>query len=392
MITKVSIMQLVVLLLVGGCVEPFSPDFPEVSTSLLVVEGAITDAEGPYTVQLSRSFAVSSGKVTPASGADITIEEENGPTAVLTETSPGIYVTDGIRGGVGNRYRLTFSVNGNQYSSSWETIRRSPKIDSVYWRLAEQENSDREVESGIQFFVASDGSETDIQFYRWVWDETWEISVNHATLWYYLGDFELEFIPADEQRNLCWVDFSPRTINVFTTRELGRNVVSEHPLYFSANDQERFTRRYSLLVRQFALEEEEFNFWKNLEESSQGSADLFEKQPARVVGNIQNLSNPDEAVLGYFSASGVSEQRVFIKSSEVTPEFRRRPRCSLDSVSRSFRHDFRVFERLRSGGIFYSFWYTPLGGQILGSLITTSRCSDCVFKGGNIEKPEFWDD
>ncbi len=381
----------VVLLFICGCVEPFFPSFPQNSASLLVVEGSITDAEGPQTVHLTRSFEISSSEATPVSGAGVAIEEEDGAIASLNETSPGIYSTTDIQGKVGKRYRLSFTLNGDQYVSSWVRIRQSPPMDSVYWRLSQKETSDPEVTNpGIQILVATDGSESDVQYYRWVWDETWEISVNHPTFWTYVGKFEVE--RRDDMRNLCWSEFSPRTINVLTTKDLGRNVISGHPLLFVTNAQERLTRRYSLVVKQYALEEEEYTFWKNLEESNERSADLFDKQPARVIGNIQNTGNPEEVVLGYFWASGVSEKRIFIKNSEVTPELRRRPKCNLDTVRRSFRHDFRLFQRLRAGQIFYDFWRDSLTGQILGSLVTTPRCSDCVFKGGKIEKPEFWDD
>ncbi len=121
-------MQVVFLILLWGCVEPFSADLPETSSSILVVEGSITDAEGPYTVQLSRSVALSSEQVTAVSGVDMTIEEENGTVEPLTETSQGIYVSTGIQGKVGQRYRLSFTLNGNQYVSSWVNLRRSPPL------------------------------------------------------------------------------------------------------------------------------------------------------------------------------------------------------------------------------------------------------------------------
>ena len=196
----------------------------------------------------------------------------------------------------------------------------------------------------------------------------------------------------DEPRNLCWMESSPRTTDVLTTIDLVSNVVSEHPLLFATNDFERLTRRYSLLVKQYALEEEEYTFWKNLGESNQRSANLFDKQPARVIGNIQNLSNPDEVVLGYFWASGISEKRIFIHSSQVVPELRRNPVCVLDTIRKGRNHDVRVFQRLSTGMVFYDFLLPPIGGNILGYLLTRPTCSDCVFKGGKTEKPEFWDE
>ncbi|MBX2843892.1 MAG: DUF4249 domain-containing protein [Flammeovirgaceae bacterium] len=378
-----------------SCVEPFNPDLPESASEILVVEGAITDSEGPYRVIFSKSTNLETEEIAYVSGIEVSIEEENGKTIALKEVETGIFETnDGdLNGEPGKSYRLNFFYNEEQYQSDWQLLSASPPIDSIYFRKEIKGTTDKDINiPGIQFFVDTHGEVDGARYYRWEWEEAWEIGVNYAAFYEYLGNDETELL--EQPKNLCYQDDISQTINLNTSQNLSENVISQHKIPFVNNDFERLSRKYSLLVRQYVMEEEEYLFWKNLQESNEALGSLYDKQPARVIGNVKNITNPNTPVLGYFSANGVVSERVYVPRKDVPIGIVFPIRCELDTIMKGgdqAETDKEVFDALGFGGIFWEFLYSDLGPGVAGYLISNSRCSDCVSKGGYLEKPDFWE-
>jgi len=384
----------VILIWQTGCQEPFSPDVPLGDLQNLVVDGTITDGPGPYRVHLSRvlSLQAPQEKLDDVAGADVIIEEENGIQEHLDEVDPGMYVTSVIQGKPGRRYRLSILLQGNRYLSSWETLHTSPPIDSVYWTIENKGTTDKDMEvSGIQFYVDSHGQPNELRNYRYEWVETWKIGVTYPSEYDYIGGDQI--VRTKFPVHTCWKEHQSTTVNLASTAGLNENRVSGHKLGFIVGEDERFTRRYSLLVRQFAIDDEEYFFWKVLQESSENNGSLFDKQPSRAMGNMTNPDNPDEVVIGYFSAVGVSEKRIFI-SEKSTLSMRKDCQIALDTLLKSTlgsTYESRIFEELDKGNYYYRPLSTPFQG-VLGALIARPSCADCRLKGGDIKKPDFWDE
>lgn len=377
------------------CIEEFTPRIPDSEADFLIVEGRITDEAGPYSVRLSRSIPINSNDKFPVSGASVQIEEE-GTIHPLTDQGNGLYSTDGFQGQANRNYRLLISLDGNQYESSWQTLQPSSEIDSIYYQVGQEETEDREYSiGGIQWFVDSHNEEeSGARYYRYEWDETWQTGVKWSTFYNYLGNDLIELItPPEERHNTCWIDNPSGSINLTSTISLSGNIVSAHPLFFAQDVNERLSVKYSLLVRQYALDEEEYQFLKALRASNIEGGNLFDKQPASVVGNIRSLSNPDITVLGYFSANGVSEQRVFVRNEELPEGFGEfYVQCELDSILKSHKdyEDF-VFSQIKGRLIFFDLIRANIGGAILGLTLAEPECVDCVFGGGDTQRPDFWE-
>jgi hypothetical protein len=382
------------LLGLSACLEPFNPDIPDNQQSFLVVDGIITDNPGPYTVKIWEASSFNDDNQ-PVSGVQVSIEEQDGPTENLTESSTGVYQTTSLQGLVGKSYRLNLNYLGQQYQSTWETIYASPEIDSVYYQFETRGTTEQDIdENGIQFFVDNQGGDEAVRHFRYEWDETWQLGVNWRSGNAYIGNDMVE--PTQNPVYRCWTSSTSTTINLATTVGLTENVLSAHPLDFISSDGERFTERYSILIKQYALSETEYDFWKNLRESNQELGTLFDKQPANISGNIS--SNTGEKALGYFSASGVKEVRLYLDAVELPLWLSSRPPCSgLDSLLKAdyipaSEYEVDLVNRLNAGEFFIAFVYAPNSGVPIGSVITPPSCSDCTAKGGDLNKPEFWDE
>jgi hypothetical protein len=85
----------------------------------VVIEAEVTDnGMVPQTVRITKSVNFSESNTFPAvSGASVTLSDNAGNTATLTETSPGIYQTTAIAGVPGRTYYLNIVAEGNTYTS-----------------------------------------------------------------------------------------------------------------------------------------------------------------------------------------------------------------------------------------------------------------------------------
>jgi len=86
------------------------------STPQLVIEGNITDVQGPQTVKLSKSVPYGSNNVFPTvSGATITLNDNTNATYRFTETQPGTYTLNNFKGRALTLYVLTVKSEGKTY-------------------------------------------------------------------------------------------------------------------------------------------------------------------------------------------------------------------------------------------------------------------------------------
>jgi hypothetical protein len=106
---------------------------------------------------------------------------------------------------------------------------------------------------------------------------------------------------------------------------------------------------------------------------------LYERQPFTIVGNMHNITNPDQEVLGFFAASSVKSKRIFVRNVEnLNLEFQ--PVCS-PSVLRKGLIEISVED-------YPAFLYGTEEGYAM--VLLSNDCVDCLTLGGTNVKPEFW--
>ncbi len=98
----------------------------------IVIEGEITNAATLPRVRISRSVNFSaSNSYPPVSGATVRLTDStNGLSALMQETSPGLYTTRVFNGVARHTYHLDVTVDGESYSAS-STMPVSVPLDSV---------------------------------------------------------------------------------------------------------------------------------------------------------------------------------------------------------------------------------------------------------------------
>ena len=370
--------------LLAGCVDPYDPEIEDNQESL-VVEALITDQPGWQAIYLSRSSPLNERGTHAETDAYVSISDDLGRSIEFIEQDPGAYYSlmTASELGTGISYRLNIvTSNGEVYESEPEMFPSpSPVIDKVYWEFETVGTSDRtESLNGIRFYLDLEAEADQGRNFRWELVETWEYYAANPIDYYYDGI--LHEWPDSFSYHTCWNTGKIDQIYTATTSNAESNTIKGFPLNFVSEESSRLQARYSLQVVQYSLKDEAFDYWKRIEEQNQESGGIYERQPDYVSGNMYNMNNQEEYVLGFFNLCPVSEKRIFLDSIPglTYPEID----CTLESI---------MHPASKPVWMSIPFFLISLNSLRVGPPygVGTNLCFDCRNDGGTIIKPEFWE-
>ncbi len=377
-------LHFVVLLLSGlpACEEPFRPELDEFDR-VLAVDGAITDMPGPYTIKLSFSSGIYSSDQQPVENAVVKIIEEGGDQETLTENEPGHYTTseNGIQGTAGKSYKINIQLqDGTEYESPYQKMPSSIPIDTVEAGLEYRYFSIEEPGvPGYQFYVTTELAENGGNYLVWLLEATYKYR-SALTIDYLYARGTAEPYPKPEEFMTCWRTDPINEIFTFNTAVLTQPKVERLPLHFVRADGREASIRYSLLAKQFTVNEEAYTFWNNLQRLIESQETLYNTQPFQIRGNLFNVDDPDETVLGFFMVAGQTEERAFVgHPEELGLPF---SYCEPDYMG-------YAFIGLQPPAVWPIYVYEDEAG---GRALANEECFDCRELGGTIVRPEFWED
>lgn len=372
---KYSVILFIAVVIFASCEEPFQPELKN-QKSFLVVDGVISNDTGPYTVKLSESAGVDSARYIPESGALVVLINDSGQEDVMSEKKEGTYVSSGlIQGQIGSLYKLHVELtSGETYETEYQEIKNPVAIDSFYYRRELYESPvSNEIHDGYRFYVSTDVTDNNSTYLMWRMTETYEYNSVYKIDYIYFDGLH-EFSNPDTLYT-CWRTNEIPIINTFSASS--SDPIYEFPLTFVSKDTKKLSVGYSLQLRQYNINEETYNYWNALEDMNNQSGNLYSQQPYQLIGNLKNINNPDEIVLGYFIVAGVESKRIFAEPRLQTNSYS--TNCVVD--------DLLLGNLLRFGGagIYY---VTENESGTLG--VVSTGCVDCTLKGGVTTKPDFW--
>ena len=366
---------LILFLPFTGCIEQFTPDIIEDET-ILVVEGMITDQPGLKTVKLSLSMPIGSKyKFDPLSGAQVSIRDEEGYTWTMYESLAGVYNTY-FTGIVGRKYSLLINTNSSitnfhSYTSLPVEMVPVPPIDTIYYEkilVSGDPALHWTTVEACQIYLDAYDKSGQCRQYRWEYEETWEFR-----------------LPYEVPNKTCWTTARSSEINIKSTSVLSDSRVSRYPIRYITNETDRLAVNYSILVKQYSLSADEFEYWEKMKNLTQNVGGLYDLTPASFTGNILCIDDPTEKVLGYFSVSAESSKRFFVKERFSGQRYFY-GHCPNDTI----------WEPNPPPGPGAPAWVIENHGfpnSNPGYYVITyyMGCADCTVRGTNI-KPPFWVD
>ena len=372
-------------LLLTACIEKFEPEAAGFK-SLLVVEGTITDQDEPYTIKLSQTQPLGANGSIPETSATVFVLNEEDQGFLFSEITPGIYQSDPeeFTGTYGASYRLYVTrAGGARYMSAPVVLKSNPGIERLHYERQVRLTDSGDSLDGIKVLVDAFDATGQTKYYRYEWEETYEINPLYPTCCTFDATQNPQYIFRDPKMKVCYTTQGSAAILLANTLGLAEDRVSSQEMTYVSTTGYRLRGLYSLLVRQYVLSQEGYRYWSELQKSSESLGTLFDPLPYELTGNVKNLEDANEPVLGYFDASAVVEKRLFVGRDDLTELRYPRDPC-LGTLIGAGGPEGDLSRLLELGFQIVSppGWDTP-------ALLAPGTCTDCR-RYGTLEKPVFW--
>jgi Domain of unknown function (DUF4249) len=378
---KQRLLYYVLFVAAWGCKDKYDLPYSGPNKGHLVVDGFINSGTGPTSIRLSRTLGLVDTLVRRNEvGAVVSVEGKDNSSYVLSEKGQGLYGTDQLGLQLSVQYRLHIKTkDGKDYFSDYLNVIKTPAIDTISWERPGE---------GVELFVNTHDPQNKTLYYRWEFDETWEYHSLHYSLMQYVyniaGDpVKVEDRPPESARKLfyCWKTESNTNILIGSSANLSRDSI-HLPLKIIPNTDWRLSVLYSILVKQHAISAEHYEFLKRMRKNTEQTGSVFDAQPSALNGNIHNLADANEIVVGFIGISDLQEKRTFIKNSDV-PGWNYTQVCDVKiarykSELKDHKYDIplEVYE-------------LGMRGDTVSISVGPAFCTDCAYRGSN-QKPSFW--
>lgn len=376
---KTIIRLLILFLFLVSCIEKFSPDISTEDSDLYVIQGEITNVDGFKSIYISKSSPIENPQKIPVSDCIVKIYDDNDNTFQAEEFTNGeykVYIDQSFLS-VGTAFKLEILTSDGQIiTSDYDTLRDSPEIDSIYYQIEQfpDENSDFNIPT-VQFYIDFNGTATNTHNVKFEIEETWEYQVEYPIQWTWDGYLITKIDPPDYSKKICWKTEKLSKIYLLSTEKFNENKYFKFPLHTIPNTSVKALNGYSLLIKQYSLSNSTNVYFQKISSNIINDGGLYETQPQQIEGNMHNITNPGNRILGYFSVSSVTSKRVFYANFGnllvIPPDF-----CDPMEVNLGLM--------LKPKG-------EPIHLLLDGKTYRLFEgCYDCTSLGGVTTKPDFW--
>ncbi len=380
-VCRIYYLILLCAIVVTSCIESYPPPIINEEVNFLVIDGSVNTEDGSAQVKLSHAIPLSSNESFPPElNASVRLEDNDGNVYTLIETTAGNYAQSNLTLNPTKEYRLYVRTSNNtEYLSDFVTIKQTPPIDSINWAPS------RTIE-GIDILVNTHDDTKNTRYYQWTFEETFQYEAPYYTFLKYENG-EVTSIPNEEQIFRCWRTLPSQKILIGSSEKLMQDIIYNFPITFIPKDSQKKIIKYSILVQQKALTREAYDYWLNLQKTTENLGGLFDPQPGRVTGNIHNISKPNAPVLGYFDVGAAQEKRFFLNASDLPEDLRNYKsyrNCAKDTVLVENLSELTISDLI----------IDPLYGQgptPYAYTFSNLICTDCRQQGGVTTKPPFWE-
>jgi hypothetical protein len=402
---------LLIIAIALSCKKPYNPTIVSIASGYLVVEGTINSGSGPTYIKLSRTVSIQSQiSLQPELNAILYIQSDQNDSYPLGEAGNGVYTCGGLNLSASHKYRLSIkTADAKQYLSDYAEILNAPPIDSVSYDF-----NGTVFSPGININVNTHDPNDKVLYYRWDYQETWEIQSAFKSLYKSNGDTVLQRDLVNDDIHSCWLNDTSSTIIIGSSAKLKQHIISNNPIIAIRSDAEKIGVEYSVIVTQYALTSDAYNLYTNVKKNTEQLGSIFDAEPSQISGNIHSVTNPSEPVVGYVSVGSPSTQRIFVKKAQLpngwtfipfysgcklfTDEHNLAPCCYysyqipintdlfINQVNLYINYDARSYSGTQAIPVDA---IKPPGGPIIGYTAAIQACTDCTLRGTNVP-PAFW--
>ena len=306
------------------CTDPLAPEY-QFLEGMIYIEGFVGTTEGSSFVNITesdvalyyRNIFVSGAKVSfinVATGERIALYEEN------YEYIPEDF---NFKGEVGEQWLLEAKLpNGKTYLSEVETVNPSVPIKDLSVRFDEKLEFSEDYDDyipGHEILISFDDPQDQSNYYYWR-NKTYDKPTICKVC--YKGRFRNDVCITDENVEYytylcetdCWqIDYGKK-IQIFSDGLSNGATTTSLPIATIP-----LTRKTKVLVeiQQFSLTAKAYDYYRAIKDLVDNNGGFNAPLPAALIGNMYNPEDPNEYVLGRFTAASAITKSIMIDRTSI---------------------------------------------------------------------------
>lgn len=295
---------LLLIPLMTTCIDRIEVD-TSTEPNRLVIDGFLTDEAKVHTIRVTETIKFSNLANRPVNNAIVTIIGSNGDEVPLTENEPGYYETACCYAAIpGVGYKVRVRYDGRTIESIEQELPRKVELEGINIRpdvrkvFREIDNSIVD-EPGIWVSIPIQPVEQDKDYYFW--------QVVPTFIW----DADLARF---ESIRRCYIRYETKFQDIFIHSERDGDYERDL-LWIPASREMRI--RYALEINQYNIDQASYTFWNKIKKQKENVGSIFDTPPSSIQGNLYNIDNPKDIILGNFGVYQVSQQRIFFDLSDL---------------------------------------------------------------------------
>jgi len=298
-----------------SCIQQFDYE-SDTEEKFLVVDGGITQKNTIHELHLSFSTSFGVNRRTPAHGAEITLFDDQGNHEQYIPEEGGKYILFGtsVERKPGTAYYIEIQwPSGKTYRSVPQIMPELIRPDSLYYeleRISELNNNGNVVEISYLNILLN----TPINMY----------GRNNYFIWrsdHVYSFTEVKWHPLVEPK-VCYSKqpSDASQLYIFSTEGIKQEMLNDYLVSkIIVYPGWQFFEKHFYNVKQHSITKEAYVYWETVNEIAYPTGSIFDTPPAPIKGNIYNIDDPDDTVLGFFEVSSVDTIRTRTSSFDLKP-------------------------------------------------------------------------
>ncbi|WP_194975778.1 DUF4249 domain-containing protein [Aquiflexum lacus] len=301
------------LFLVSSCIDrlDFIGDTVE---GQIIIYGLLSAGENTHTVNVGSSRSLGFTQI-GIPNAEVNLLVLDGGTLRYTSLGNGNYELHNFNPIEGQSYSLEVKVGEKVFRSSFQEIPNSIGTDSLSYEVGYEPFRTTVNEHVFKVFTKTQlPQDNEPAYLRWIVEETsyWEL------VWINAPGIPPPMPPP------CFIFdiMEPARINLFNGSTSKTQNIDQ--LLATRKMDNSFLYPMFISVKQLSINREAFEYWERIKIVIENQGSLFDIPPAPINGNIKNVNDPNDKVLGFFEVAKSQVTRFYV-TSEISPVFLRPP-------------------------------------------------------------------
>lgn len=298
-----------------NCVSPYDFD-AEKGGTYFVVSGGVNQLDETNSIKLSYSTKYgTNSRAQPINDAQVVLVNSRNEKEEFYFQEEGVYVHYGLQVPVlvGESFHIEIECSGKNYRTDPERVPEPIVPDQLTYEVgyatAVNTIGNEVTRENIDIFIDTPiNINGERSYLRWKTDESWVFT-------------EVQCHPLSIPKS-CFMYRKLETERIFiydsegiSGKYLEQRLIAQKTI----DDKVEFIERHFFNGHQYTLTKEAYAYWKKVVDLANPSGDIFDLPPAPLPGNVYNIDDQRETVLGYFEVASKAIARVDLTKPDLRP-------------------------------------------------------------------------